>query len=100
MKYLGVAFSLKRSHTVGFKEKLEMWIEKIEEFRGFKPDQRVPRLLHILKQTSVSGVAPAELDRLLRRNVKEWYMLPPSWDGGSVKSTTVGKTMVEPVVPT
>ncbi|GIY64170.1 hypothetical protein CDAR_543531 [Caerostris darwini] len=62
--------------VVALKEKLQMWIEKIGEFHGLKPEQlvlllynyAVERLLHILKLKHVSCVNLSELARLMRRN--------------------------------
>ncbi|GIY02430.1 retrovirus-related Pol polyprotein from type-1 retrotransposable element R2 [Caerostris extrusa] len=74
----------------GVKQELESWISKIGEYRGLKPHQRVSllcdyavlRLIHTLKYAPTSGVFFDELDRMIRKGVKDWLKLPPSATDG------------------
>ncbi|GIY54755.1 retrovirus-related Pol polyprotein from type-1 retrotransposable element R2 [Caerostris darwini] len=76
--------------TFGLKLKLASWINKIGKFSGLKPHQRVsllsdyavPRLIHTLKFAPARGVFLDELDRMVRKGVKDWCKLSPSATDG------------------
>ncbi|GIX70141.1 retrovirus-related Pol polyprotein from type-1 retrotransposable element R2 [Caerostris darwini] len=76
--------------TFGLKHKLASWIDKIGKFSRLTADQRVsllsdyavPRLIHTLKFAPARRVFLDELDRMVRKGVKDWCKLSPSATDG------------------